>query len=103
LEVQFHNKELKKLYCTKKSKKLKLPGNVIINFFKAVAKLEGARDIYELWNLRSLKFKKLQGSESVYAVRLDIKYRLKMSIEWTNEELTVGIIGLEEISNHYGD
>ena len=29
------------------------------------------------------------------------EYRLEVEIEWENEEQTVGIVGIDEISKHY--
>lgn len=102
MTVEFRNKHLLALYERGKSKKYTLNRAILNNFFSVVAVLESAKDICDLWNLPSLKFKKLQGFESRYSARLNKKYRLEMTIEWTNEELTIGIIGLEDISNHYG-
>jgi len=102
LTIEFKNKQLLTLYKKGKSKKYTLNKAVLNNFFSVVVILESAKDIYDLWNLPSLNFEKMQGFKSRYSVRLNKKYRLEMTIEWTNEELTIGIIGLEDISNHYG-
>ena len=51
----------------------------------------------------SLKFEKLSGTNNRHSARLNRQYRLEMIIDWTNEKMTVGIIGIEEMSNHYGD
>ena len=37
-----------------------------------------------------------------YSAKLNKKYRLEMTIRWINDKCTIGIIGLEDISNHYG-
>ena len=102
MEVLFNNKKLQQLYENGKSKQYPLDKKVIESFFIVIAALEAAKDIHDLWNLPSLNFKKLQGYKDRYSLRLNIKYRLEISIEWTNEECTIGIIALEEISNHYG-
>lgn len=102
MKIEFKNKHLLALYKTGKSKKYKLQKSILEYFFSVVAILESVKDIYDLWNLPSLKFEKLQGFKSKYSARLNKQYRLEMTIEWTNEELTIGIIGLEDISNHYG-
>lgn len=102
MTIEFKNKHLLALYKKGKSKKYTLNKAVLNNFFSVVAILESAKDIYDLWNLPSLNFETMQGFKSRYSVRLNKKYRLEMTIEWTNEELTIGITGLEDISNHYG-
>lgn len=35
-------------------------------------------------------------------MRLNLKYRLEMNINWKNEAQTIGIFFLITISNHYG-
>jgi len=50
----------------------------------------------------SLNFEKMQGYKNRYSARLNKKYRLEMTIRWINDKCTIGIIGLEDISNHYG-
>ena len=102
LKINFNNKNLKTLYTTGSSNKYRLEQSVIDNFFEVVAILEAAKDIYDLWKQPSMKFEKLRGYENRYSARLNKKWRLEMSIEWEDEKMTVGIIGLEEISSHYG-
>lgn len=102
LEIQFNNSKLKQLYVTGKSSRYKLKKHIIDLFFEVVATLEAAKVINDLWKEPSLHFEKLQGHTNRYSARLNIQYRLEMSIDWQNEIMTVGIIGLEDISNHYG-
>ena len=98
----FNNRKLETLYTTGKSSKYRLEKRIVESFFEVVTILESAKDINDLWQFPSLNFEKLQGLKNRYSVRLDKKWRLEMEIDWQNDEMTVGIIGLEEISNHYG-
>lgn len=100
MDVYLDDRELKKLYVTGKSKKLKLRPEIIDKFFAAIQKIEAAADIYDLWNDPSLNFKKY---ENHYSMRLSGKYRLEMKIKWMNKEKTTGEFYIFEISNHYGD
>jgi plasmid maintenance system killer protein len=100
LEVYIDNKELEKLYETGKSKKLKLPAEIIDKFFATIQKIESAETIYDLWKDSSLKFEKYDDHHSV---RLSRKYRLEMRVEWLNNDQTVGDFYLFKISLHYGD
>jgi len=102
LEIRFNNKKLQTLYTTGKSSKYKLQKKDIQSFFEVVAILEAAKDIYDLWKQPSLNFERLEAFTSRYSARMNGKYRLEMSIEWQNENMTIGILGLEDISNHYG-
>jgi len=102
LEITFNNKKLKTLYETGQCNKYKLDKNTKESFFEVVAILESSKDIHDLWKIRSLNFEKLKGFKNRYSVRLSSKWRLEMTIDWQNEIMTVGIINLEDISNHYG-
>lgn len=102
MEIRFLNKKLETLYTNGKSSKYKLEKQVLTSFFEVVAILEAAKDIHDLWKQPSLNFEKLRGSPVRYSARLNRQYRLEMSIEWFDEALTVGILGLEDITNHYG-
>lgn len=54
MEFKFGNKELENLYITGKSKKLKLPNDIIDKFFARVQQIEAANSIYDLWNDKGL-------------------------------------------------
>lgn len=103
MRVYIGNKDILKLYETGKSKKLRLPVDISDKFFATVQKIEAAVTIYDLWKDRSLNFEKLKGFENRYSVRLSLKYRLEIEIEWENDENTAGKFILVEISRHYGD
>ncbi len=102
MQIEFGKRDLRTLYETGACRKLKLPAEVIRDFAVTVRMLEAAKDIYDLWQEPSLKFEKLHGSQSRYSVRLSRKWRLEMQIEWGNDQKTVGILTLVEISSHYG-
>jgi proteic killer suppression protein len=102
LQVDFKNKHLVELYTTGRSRKYPLQSNVIRKFIEVVAILESADDIYDLWNEPSLKFERMKGYENRYSARLNQKWRLEMEIDWENQEKTIGIILITEISKHYG-
>ena len=101
MNFTFRNKELEKLYVTGKSKKLKLPNDIIEKFFARLQQIEAANDIYDLWNDKGLNFEKLTNTDKSYSMRLKIKYRLEMDIDWKNNELTIGNFIITDISNHY--
>jgi len=104
LDVYIDDKELEKLYTTGRSKKLKLPDQVVEKFFALVQKIDSAVSIYDFWQDSGLNFKKLEGkNKNRYSMRLSGKYRLEMDITWENEEKTIGIFSLITISNHYKD
>jgi len=101
MEIRFGNKELEKLYTTGKSKKYRLPNDILDKFFARIQQIEAANSIFDLWNDKGLNFEKLQGTENSFSMRLKIKYRLEMEIDWKNKEMTIGDFIITEISNHY--
>ena len=101
MDFTFRNKELEKLYTTGKSKKLKLPADIIEKFFARLQQIEASNDIYDLWKDKGLNFEKLTNTENCYSMRLKIKYRLEMDIDWKNNELTIGDFIITDISTHY--
>lgn len=103
MEVYLDDKDLITLYTTGKSRKLKLPENVVDKFFATIQKIEAAVTTQDLIADKGLRFEKLKGTANRYSMRLNNKYRLEMEIEWLNEKFTVGKFSLQTISNHYGD
>ena len=101
MDFRFDNKDLEKLYTEGKSGKYRLPDDIIDKFFARLQQIEAANDIYDLWNDKGLNFEKLQGHESRYSIRLKLKYRLEMIVEWQNNEKSVGEFIIIDISNHY--
>lgn len=103
MEVKFVNEELKLLYQTSSSKKYKnVPAQIIKKLVRAVDVLSAATGIQDLWNFTSYRFEHLQGNNR-YSMHMDRIWRLEMEIEWTNNECTIGIIGLYDLTKHYGD
>ena len=103
MEVNIDDKELIKLIETGESRKLRLPANVVDEFLAALQEVEAAMSIHDLWKRPKRKFEKLRGHANRYSMRLTGKYRLEMVVNWTNDDKTVGIFLMDEISNHYGD
>jgi plasmid maintenance system killer protein len=101
LDVILNNKELVNLYTCGKSRKLKLPDQVIDKFFATIQKIEAAININDLRKDNGLHFEKLKGFDCSYSMRLSLKYRLEITIEWIDENQTIGKFYLNTISNHY--
>lgn len=83
MNVYITDKDLKNLYVTGTSKKLKLRNVIIDKFFATVQKISAARDIYDLWRDPALKFEKYKDH---YSVRLSGKFRLEMKVGWENDD-----------------
>lgn len=101
MEVIFKNEHLQELYTTGKSKKYKtVPADVVRKLPLAVRILQQLNVIQDIWKYPGYNFEKLEGSNQ-YSMRLGRVWRLIVEIDWTNEEKTVGIIGLEDLTHHY--
>ena len=101
MKFHFINRHLKTLYETGRSKKYPLQQQVIQGFFQVMAAIDAATDIHDFQQRPSLNFERMQGTESRFSLRINRKYRLEVEIDWENEEKTIGILGIDEISTHY--
>ena len=77
-----------------------VPADVIRKLPRAVIILEQIEIIQDIWKYPGYNFEKLE-SVNQYSIRLGRAWRLIMEIDWTNEEKTIGIIGLEDLTHHY--
>lgn len=103
MEVKFLNEELKILYQTGSSKKYKkVPAQITRKLVRAVDVLSAASVIQDVWKFPAYNFEHLEGNKR-YSMRMDRTWRLEMEIEWTNKDCTIGIIGLDDLTKHYGD
>ncbi len=103
MTVEFINKDLQELYETGHSRKYKkVPKNIVVKFPVIVDTLMNADCVQKLWKNKGLHFEHLSNTNR-YSVRLDIRWRLEMEIDWTDKNCTVGIIGLTDLTKHYGD
>lgn len=92
---------LEELYTFGKSSKYKkVPAQVVRKIPLAVRILRRLKVIQEIWRYPGYNFEKLEGANQ-YSIRLDRICRLIMEIDWADEEKTVGIISLEDLSHHY--
>jgi len=102
MDVYCNNKKLIKVYESgKPTKKYRLTQDIIDKFLMRVDALKSAVTIHDLWKNQAFYFKKLQGHENRYSIRLNRQYRLEIEIEWTNDDKTTGKIELMDISKHY--
>lgn len=101
MKVIFKNEHLEELYTTGRSKKYKtVPPDIIKKLPLAVRILQQLKIIQDIWKFPGYNFENLEGNGQ-YSMRLGRTWRLIVEIDWTNEEKTVGIIGLEDLTHHY--
>jgi len=100
--VQFNNAYLQKIYEGKQvTGKPKYSQDVILKFKKTVLMLQNTESINELRKFRGLNFEALKGDyKGYYSVRVDLSYRLILSVEKDSLIITDVLI-IEDLTNHY--
>ncbi len=100
--VKFNNDYLELLYQGKE-----LPGKpqygveVVRKYKKTILMLTHAENVGQILRLRGLNFELLKGDyKGLYSVRVDLKYRLILSIEADDILLAKELI-VEDLTNHY--
>ena len=64
--------------------------------------MESVDEIEELFRYNSLHLEALQGDKKgEFSVRINNQYRLEFSIEKREDQVTVSICNILELSNHY--
>ncbi|HDQ14144.1 MAG TPA: hypothetical protein ENN41_04940 [Sediminispirochaeta sp.] len=101
MKFLFINRHLKTIYTTGRAKKYPLQKEVLRGFFEVMTVIDAARDIHDLQQRPSLNFEEMKGTKNRFSLRISRKYRLEVEIDWENEEKTIGILGIDEISTHY--
>jgi proteic killer suppression protein len=100
--IKFNNAYLQKIFEGKHvSGKPKYSQDVIQKFKKTVLMLQFTGSIRELRNFRGLNFEALKGNfKGYYSVRIDLQYRLILSVEKDSLVVTDVLI-IEDLTKHY--
>jgi toxin HigB-1 len=101
--VKFSNQYLQDLYQDKPvSGKPKFDNALIKKFKKVIQILKFAENSKQIYDFKGLHFEKLVGNMAgYYSCRVDIHYRLILSIE-TDAILVREVMIVEDLNNHYG-
>jgi len=100
--IKFNSVYLENLYAGKPVKgKAVYSKEVVLQFKKAVLRIEQAENSNQLKQFRSLNFEALKGNKKgLYSVRVNKQYRLEFRLE--NDNITlVEIVLIEDLSKHY--
>jgi toxin HigB-1 len=100
--IAFNNAYLQKIYEGKQvGGKPKFSHEVILKFKKTVLMLQNTESIKELRKFRGLNFEALKGDyKGYYSVRVDLQYRLILSVE-KDAVVVTDILIIEDLTNHY--
>jgi proteic killer suppression protein len=100
--IGFNNAYLQKIFEGRPvTGKPKYSPGVILKFKKTVLMLKNTESINELRKFRGLNFEALKGDyKGYYSVRVDLQYRLILSVEKSSIIITDVLI-IEDLTNHY--
>ena len=100
--VQFNNIYLQKIYEDKRvAGKPRYSQDVVIKFKKTVLMLHNTESVKELRKFRGLNFEALKGDfKGFYSVRVDLHYRLILSVE-KDSVIVTDILIIEDLTKHY--
>ncbi len=100
--VQFNNAYLQKIFEGKQvTGKPKYSQDVILKYKKTVLMLQNTESIQELRKFRGMNFEALKSNfKGYYSVRVDLQYRLILSVEKDSVVITDVLI-IEDLTNHY--
>ena len=101
MQVLFGDPHLEALFMTGHSRKGKLPAGLVRKFCQRVQILEAAESIHDLQHSASLHFKRLQGHENRFSLRINDQYRLEFEIEFEDKARTRGTVSIVKLSAHY--
>ena len=105
MDIIFEKEYLRELYEEKKArnKKHRFQPNVVNKYIQTIDKLRAAKDVEELYPIKSLNYEKLRGNKlGLESVRVDSKYRIEFKTAIKGEEPeSITICSIVELSNHY--
>jgi toxin HigB-1 len=101
--IKFRTSYLEKLFEGKPvPRKPKYSQEVITKFKKTILMLQFTESVSELKRLKGLNFEALKGDlKGYYSVRVNIQYRLILSIEKDKSVVVKEIVVIEDLSKHY--
>lgn len=102
MEIKFDKEYLEELYNDgkAKNKKYRFQPQVVKKYQKRIDTLAGVTRIEELFTLNSLNLEALESSDN-YSIRIDSQYRLEFQVNDSDNEPTITICLIMDITNHY--
>jgi toxin HigB-1 len=105
MEIEFVKPYLLELYTHGRSqnKKHRFQPNVILKYIQIVDRLRSIGRMEDLYAIKSLNFKKLQGDKAgLWSVRVNHQYRIEIFLtQHINEIQTIIVCSIVDLSNHY--
>ncbi len=100
MKVAFADKDLENLYKDGESGKSAYPQGITKRYVMRVNTIKSATKFNDLFELRSLKFEKID-KKNRYSVRINDQYRLEMTYDDIKDDIVIKGFIMQAISKHY--
>lgn len=104
MEIIFEKEYLKKLFYEGKTsdKKHRFQPQIIRRYIRAINVLDSVERVEDLLKFHSLNYEKQKGEkEGLESVRVNHQYRIEFKSSFKDNEKTITICNIIELSNHY--
>lgn len=104
MEIIFEKEYLKELFYEGKTsdKKHRFQPQIIRRYIRVINVLDSVERVEDLLKFHSLNYEKLKGEkEGLESVRVNHQYRIEFKSSFKDNEKTITICNIIELSNHY--
>jgi len=104
MEIHFDKDYLHDLFYYGRcfDKKHRFQPQIIKRYIDRINTLESVDGVEELYRYNSLHFEALQGDKKGgYSIRINDQYRIEFTVEQCNDQCSVSICNIMDLSNHY--
>ncbi len=104
MEIIFEKEYLKELFYEGKTsdKKHRFQPQIVHRYIRVINILDSVERVEDLLKFHSLNYEKLKGEkEGLESVRVNHQYRIEFKSSFKDNEKTITICNIIELSNHY--
>ena len=104
MEIIFEKEYLKELFYEGKTsdKKHRFQPQIVRRYIRVINVLDSVEKVEDLLKFHSLNYEKLKGEkEGLESVRVNHQYRIEFKSSFKDNEKTITICCIIELSNHY--
>lgn len=104
MEIRFEKDYLKELFYKGKcsDKKHRFQPEIVKRYIDRINLLESVSGAEELYRYNSLHYEVLKGEkQGISSIRVNKQYRIEFIVEQSEDNVSVSICNITELSNHY--
>lgn len=104
MEIRFEKEYLKELFYNGKcsDRKHRFQPHIIKKYIDRINLLECVSSVEELYRYKSLHYEILKGEkEGISSIRVNNQYRIEFIVSKREDNVSVSICNITELSNHY--